>query len=210
MRKFIKCLTLLLTIILLVNPIPVRAASKKDVKQITKVTNNYMLAVKQYNRKKISDCLYNKKFFYWIGYSKLQKYIKTINQKHYSYKIKSIKVNGNSATVTANISFYSSYDDSKWAMKEVLQEHDSSWSGSKTIKRYSSYLSKAYKDNLYYYEPEEFQDQFIFHNKTLIPFKKVNGRWKIEKVTKKMQWQMDGVTYDFMEDFTKDPTIIFD
>ena len=74
-------------------------------------------------------------------------------------------------------------------------------------------MKKSFED-LYEYilnsDSEKFKEQFIFTNTTKIPLVKKNGKWKVAKVTSKMQNQMDCVTSDFWKDVSKNPFIIFD
>lgn len=208
-------LTLLLSIIILLFsfcPLAVNASQAKDRKAITQTLEKYNDAVKKYDLKKIIDTLDNKNLTYWYGYPDLQKHIRKLNKKYYSMEILSMKVKGNTAVVTTKVSFYSAYDDCRFAMKSTFFDYNGVWSGQKTLKRFSKYLKDVYPDNLLLYQndPENFKTQFIFTNKTKIPLVKVNGKWKIQKVTKRMQWQMDATTSDFIKDFLKNPKIMFD
>lgn len=215
MKKTQFRLTLLLSVIILLfgfYPFSANASQAKDRKAIIRTLEKYNDAVKKYDLKKIMDTLDDKSLAYWYGYPVLQKHIRKLNKKYYSMEIISIKVKGDTAIATTKVSFYSAYEDCKSAMKSTFYDYDRYWSGQKTIKRFSKYLKEVYPDNLLIYEddPEGFKDAFIFTNKTKIPLVKVNGNWKIQKVTKRMQYQMDAVTTEFIEDFLKNPAIMFD
>lgn len=208
-------LTLLLSIIILLFgfcPFSVHASPAKERKAIIRTLGKYNDAVKKYDLNKIRATLDNKNLMYWYGFPVLQKHIRKLNKKYYSMEIISIKIKGNTAVATTKVSFYSAYDDCKSAMKSTYYDYDGSWSGRKSLNKFSKYLKDIYPENLALYEddPEGFKDQFIFTNKTKIPLIKVNGKWKIQKVTKRMQYQMDAVTSDFIEDFLKNPAIMFD
>lgn len=207
MKRILKSFTLILSIMFFVCFSVPAFAKANDIAQVTKAFNNYTSAVTQYNKKKIDNCLDDKHFSYSYNLA-YQKYIRMLNKKYLTYNIKSIKIRGNSATVMATVSFYSAYDDSKKAMKEVINVKN--MSDKKISKLYIKKLKAAYSDNLNYCDSEKFKEQFIFTNTTKIPLVKKNGKWKVAKVTSKMQYQMDCVTSDFWKDVSKNPFIIFD
>lgn len=209
MRKLSKLLVVIISLMILFTSFqPVNATSNK--KTIEKQINNYMSGVKSYNKNKIQKTLINKKFKYWSVSPIMKKHIKNLNKQYYKYEIKSIKINGNEATAIVKVSFYSAYEDSKESMQKVLENYSSKASGKTLVKAYAKGLVSIYKNNVDYSDsPEEFEDQYIFINKTKIPLKKVNGVWKIKEVTSKMQYQMDCATTDFIYDFSKNPLIIF-
>ena len=79
------------------------------------------------------------------------------------------------------------------------------------MKALYNYLVEVYEDNLYYYSKlEDFNTHCMFTYNTKIPLKKINGKWKIAKVTKAMVWDLDGGFTEFIDDCTKNPLIIFD
>lgn len=208
-------LTLFLSIIILLFslfPAPAYAAQTKDQKAIVKTLEKYNEAVKKYDLKKIRNTLDNKNIKYWIGYPIMQKHIRTLNSKYYAMDIISIKVKGNTAVATTKVTFYNAYDDSTSAMKSTLYDYERSWSSKKTLTSFSKHLKSKYSENLKLYtdESRDFKTRFIFSTKTKIPLVKVNGKWKIQKVTKTMQSEMDAATWEFIEDYLKDSTIIFD
>lgn len=211
MRKLSKYLFLFVAILLFISPIRVQAASQKDVKQITKHVKSYMAAVKKYDIKKIKKDNNNIPVYHCTD-KKIQKHLRKINQKHLSYSIKKIKVKGDTATAVIRITRYSLYDDTRQAMRKIVKEYDKkTWSDKRTLKALYNYLMEVYEDNLYYYsEPEDFNIQCMFTHNTKIPLKKINGKWKIAKVTKAMVWDLDGGFTEFIDDCNKNPLIIFD
>lgn len=211
MRKLSKYLFLFVAILLFISPIRVQAASQKDVKQITKHVKSYMAAVKKYDIKKIKKDNNNIPVYHCTD-KKIQKHLRKINQKHLSYSIKKIKVKGDTATAVIRITRYSLYDDTRQAMRKIVKEYDKkTWSDKRTLKALYNYLMEVYEDNLYYYsEPEDFNTQCMFTYNTKIPLKKINGKWKIAKVTKAMIWDLDGGLTEFIDDCNKNPLIIFD
>lgn len=210
MREFKKYLFLFVALILFVCPVQVRAANKKDVKLITKQVNSYMAAVKKYDIKRIKKDNNNIPVYHCTD-KKIQKYLRKINQKHLSYSIKKIKVKGDTATAVIRITRYGLYDDTRQAMRKIVMEYDKkTWSDKRTLKSLYNYLVEVYEDNLYYSEPEDFNIQCMFTHNTKIPLKKINGKWKIAKVTKAMVWDLDGGFAEFIDDCNKNPLIIFD
>lgn len=211
MRTLSKYLFLFVALILFVCPVQVRAASKKDVKLITKQVNSYMAAVKKYDIKKIKKDNNNIPVYHCTD-NKIQKHLRKINQKHLSYSIKKIKVKGDTATAVIRITRYGLYDDTRQAMHKIVMEYNKkTWSDKRTLKALYNYLVEVYEDNLYYYsEPEDFNTQCMFTHNTKIPLKKINGKWKIAKVTKAMVWDLDGGLTEFIDGCNKNPLIIFD
>lgn len=211
MREFKKILFLFVALILFVCPVQVRAASKKDVKLITKQVNSYMAAVKKYDIKKIKKDNNNIPVYHCTD-KKIQKHLRKINQKHLSYSIKKIKVKGDTATAVIRITRYGLYDDTRQAMRKIVMEYNKkTWSDKRTLKALYNYLVEVYEDNLYYYsEPDDFNTQCMFTHNTKIPLKKINGKWKIAKVTKAMVWDLDGGLTEFIDDCNKNPLIIFE
>lgn len=211
MRELKKYLFLFVALALFICPMQVQAAKKKDVKQITKQVNSYMAAVKKYDIKKIKKDNNNIPVYHCTD-KKIQKHLRKINQKHLSYSIKKIKVKGDTATAVIRITRYGLYDDTRQAMHKIVMEYNKkTWSDKRTLKALYNYLVEVYEDNLYYYSKlEDFNTHCMFTYNTKIPLKKINGKWKIAKVTKAMVWDLDGGFTEFIDDCTKNPLIIFD
>lgn len=210
MRELKKYLFLIVALALFICPMQVQAAKKKDIKQITKQVNSYMSAVKKYDIKKIKKDNNNIPVYHWTG-KKMQKHIRSVNQKHLSYTIKKITVKGDSATAVLRVYDYSLYEDSRTAMYNLVYKYNKKWDSKKTVNTYVNLMIEAYNDNIEYYadKPDEFKVQCIFERNTRIPLKKINGKWKISKITKAMLLDLDGGSSEFIDDFKKDPTIIF-
>ena len=202
-KKIFQSISLLLILALLCST-PVYAKTS-DKGKIEKVTTAYFKAVKNYNKNGIKNTLDNKKFDYWNGFPKMQKHIRKLHKDNLQYDIKKIKVKGNTATVTVKVSFYSAYDDSKEAFKEVLKVYHKNMPPQKMIPIFSSEMKRIYQENQYYFEPDEYKDQFIFVNTTKIPLIKKGGTWRIAYVTPRMQYQMDCVTTKFWNDLAENP-----
>ena len=211
MRELRKYLFLIVALAMFICPMQVQASSQKDVKQITKHIKSYMTAVKKYDIKKIKKDNNNIPVYHCTD-KKIQKHLRKINQKHLSYSIKKIKVKGDTATAVIRITRYSLYDDTRQAMRKIVMKYDKkTWSDKRTMKALYNYLVEVYEDNLYYFsEPEDFNTQCMSTYNTKIPLKKINGKWKIAKVTKAMVWDLDGGLTEFIDDCNKNPLIIFD
>ena len=92
MKRIFKLLSLFLIVTFLFNTaMPVQARSSEKSKVI-KATQSYFFAVKQYNKKKISNSLDNKQFLYWNDIPVMQRHIRNLNKKYLTYDIKSVKI----------------------------------------------------------------------------------------------------------------------
>ena len=210
MRELKKYLFLFVALALFICPMQVQAAKKKDVKQITKQVDSYMSAVKKYDIKKIKKDNNNIPVYHWTD-KKIQKHIRAVNKKYLTYSIKKISVKGDSATAYLRVSNYSLYEESRTAMYRLVFNYHKKWGSKKTVKTYFNFMIEEYNDNIDYYadKPDELKIQRIFEHDTRIPLKKVSGKWKISKITKAMVWDLDGGSSEFIDDFEKDPSIIF-
>lgn len=201
MKLIKKVITILMIFLIIFSLLPFNSLAANKEEAVTNQINGFMSAIKQYNRKKIDKYLIDRKYPY-IKYKKLNKLVKTVNNDHLAYEIKSVKVKGKKATVKVRIYFYSLYEDCRNAMKSTIYDYKKSWSANKILKNFASGLIDEYVTTNY--DDGSIQSNTFTLNLTL-KLKKQGGKWKIESIPKKKAYFLDAALFDFLYEFSKDP-----
>ncbi len=143
-------MTFLLSAVLLLSVhMTTDAASKKDQKAVTKLTDNMFTAVKNYDIAKIGKCtkVVDKKteiYRSWV-YSSLSKVQKKINKENFSYSINKITIKGNKATIKVNVSYLDVSKEYEAAYGEAL--HWLYHNKKASSKKFANKVAGYYKDN---------------------------------------------------------------
>lgn len=171
------CLVLFLLIALLALPATAEAkTSKKTINAVNKVVKTYFNAQKKLKTSVMNKCLVESNVGRFKS-SYLEKYIKKHNKK-LSYKIKSTKVKGKTATVTVNCTYQSAYNLYNAAILDAALHY---FHANPTEKEIYDYVSNWIKKHAGEYSP-------VAKKKTIkIKLVKRKGAWKISSFTDDMK-----------------------
>lgn len=197
MKVLKKYLFLIVALALFICPMQVHASSQKDVKQIRAQTVGFLRACKKYNRDKAMsyvDMKANYQKFYYIKDNTWNKYIKQI-KKHDRFRIISINVKGNEATVKIEQYTDSLYDVFAYCLHDELV-HKGKWDN----KRFHKEVTKTLK---YFAKHPSDEEQSAFDYK--LKFKKIRGKWMISKINYDFMFLYDSGATSALRDFTKNP-----
>lgn len=187
MKRLRRIMAALLIAILMMNHISINAyaASKKDKKAVKAQVVKLMKNVKKYNHDGIANCFqprkYRKGFTLFKQNSKYASTIRQVHKKYFDYEIAKIEVKGKKAKVKVYVTYYDLYgvyEDAFWDMVAYEVKHPG-WLNSDFEGKAYQYMKKAIKKNGSY--PLEEITAYI-------PLVKRNGKWKIEKMTKNMDY----------------------
>lgn len=192
---------------LLPHPIAQAASKKVEQNKITKTIDDFIETSKSYNKKKINKFLVDKNWDY-IKSKKLQRVIKRASSETLAYKIKKVKIKGNKATAVIRVTHYSTYNRCAEEMKNYIV--DSVWYNKK-IKNLNPWIRElAWTATLDLDDIQNGDTSMLFSYNVKIPLVKVKGKWKIERMTTNLLGVIDTGISDFMNDFIKNPMMIFD
>lgn len=176
MKKVKVLLATVLAISLCLAPMSASAASKKEIKNVQTTVKKFYNAAKVYNAPRMKSCFVNPddlKAF--VTMKEMANYCRKQNKK-LKYTIRSTKVKGKSATVKVRCTYKNAYDAMYYSFDDAVFY--------KLIHPYCS--ERELQINQY---KELLSNVKIFgvpmNTKTItLNLKKVNGKWKISKVTR--------------------------
>ena len=188
MRRTKRIIIALLIMVFLVNHVSVSAlaASKKDKKAVKARVVTLMKNVRKYNESGIKNCFqprkYRKGFILFNQNSKYASTLRQVHKKYLDYEIGRIKIKGNKANVKVYVTYYDLYDvfqSAFWDMVEYEMDHPGAIESKGMEKAQYDFMKKAIKRSGSY----PLTDITCY-----IPLVKRNGKWKIEKMTKNMDF----------------------
>ena len=178
-----------------------QAATKQTPaeKAVRSTVSSYLKAVKAYDIAKIRKCFANPsnvKLFDKKKYT--AKFIRSMNSKNFTYKIKSVSTKKYSAKAKVDIWYLSCYEPFKYAFDDMVM--------------YMYYHPKAtdnqsdqyqYKRTVKYYKNfvKGFKGDYTINMAISIPLKNINGKWKISKITYEMKDAMHCDYHSAFDDY---------
>ena len=182
--------------------IPSVSVSAGEHEAVEKVIVRYFSSVKKYDTDKILSCYqpsgFRKPVTYWVD-GEAVRYLKTVNKKNFTYKIKHIDFTEKKVYVSVRVKYYDSYYDIKdvWGYYFWVHVDDGIFDISDFCKR----MTKNYKWR-------GKGDRSFVEQTIRITLVKRSGKWKIQERTQRMARMEDcGLTYYFPKVLSRIPFI---
>lgn len=180
----------LLALIILIPFTSVQAASKKEEKAVTKQTECFLNAVKNYDVTRMLK--YGKesktKWYYWSD-KNMVKIARKVNKDYFVYEISDVEIKGKTATVKVKYNYYDCEDEIDAALKEYLKWwriYRKKATDAMKFKKIAQYFLEEYE-----YDDADYDDEDFEHS-VKIQLTKVKGKWVITNIPKKFDDAMDG------------------
>ncbi|MCR5746432.1 MAG: hypothetical protein K6G03_01880 [Lachnospiraceae bacterium] len=168
MKRIKRALCIVLTLMIIFTLMPHRtasAASRKDIKKVTTLTDNLFKNIKTYNITNVGKVIKaNSKaanYYYWKD-KRIAKIVRKINKENLTYSIKDVKVKGNKATAKVTVIYYDASSDYEEAFCDAISWYSkhktaSSDSFKKTLAKYfKEYYEETFEDD----EDEDDEDDY--------------------------------------------------
>lgn len=155
--------------------LPKKKANAKQRKLI-KAVGKYFSAAKKYNPSKLNSCFVKRTSGSFFSDKKYMiKYCRKYNKDNISYDIKKISINGKTATVKVEATSADAYDVFYASFADAV-DYSIAHPGISTA-AFNNYFSKQLKRNTRLYDVSDITSVVNFS------YKKVGGKWKINKNT---------------------------
>ena len=164
-------------------PVPIEAASKKEVTKVERVVNNLYSAANNYNVKKMKNCFapgVKPKFF--ESNKPMATFTRKYNRKYLLYKIRSTKVFKRTATVKVYCAYPNLTAPFEYAFMdfEGFSERNPNASSKTLNKKLAQYVNKEVVSNFKLFGVELKQEVVT------IKLKKIGSSWKISSCPVKL------------------------
>lgn len=183
MKLKLKTIILITLCCLMLFPVPVQAASKKNVRAVKQVTYDFLEAASKYDQSEINKCILNKNYQLFSKNSPITKLIRKQHKKYFLYKITKVKVKKKTASVRVSVQFLSLMGAASYAY-ENMEKYWIPNMNPLTVSSFDREFATTVSNQL---APGGYEDDYLLTTSFTIPLVKKGGKWKIKKMTAAME-----------------------